>query len=565
MAKEISFQDLTTDNKSTKWKQRDLSQTRLFRVACRTFGPPKSRTRRIIAPPMEKVESGTEEMKEETSEASRDIFRPQVDWTRGTEEPNGNGRNISEWISQRKKLRSQLDNMGDVEKWLQGKPELTNLEKRVQKKMAERQAESRMSRENTQDMDEGRKVSKSARHRVITPSIQQPSHEALAILDNYLHQRRLRLVDIYNQTNKRKKKEISSKDLKSVRKETNIPISDVQFDDLVVALGSKHPNHINYKELSVGRHIWWKTTRDERRKGVSVSSDIIKCFLPPGDVRPEPSVSGTLDTSMDFKWRSRPADSVQSDSRKSQFLQVPPISLDEMRPLSYEDMEEIGKNYRERRRRAQSNTRLLEWLEQCRLVRTGNAAVDAHALPSTLGEEVAELVERFRRQGLQQYHKILKLCKSHGVALTETLLEEALLYPGDKLVCGSEDHLQLRQPGTAPRDSLKMERNGVTSCVEEARTGKKSKNPSDTCPYPPEKYVRCVQRKVRGKKSRSSETLKCWTTYEQFEEMSRTLRRRFPHGFYTSDDDAFWPGQLLQKLRIYLPKVTAHPDAETAV
>ncbi|XP_044158162.1 EF-hand calcium-binding domain-containing protein 12 [Bufo gargarizans] len=559
MAREVSFQDLTTDNGPTRWKERDLSQTWFFKVACRTFGPPKSRTRQIIAPPMEKLESGAEELSGETSAASRNVFKSQADRTRRTEEPSHAGRSIADWISERKKFRNQLDNMGDVERWLQGKPELTDLERRVRDKMAEgTQAGGPMSLGNTQDMDEERSVSKSAQRRVITPIIQQPSPEALAILDYYLNQRRLRLVDLYNQTDKSKKKEISSQDLKSVRKEAKIPISDMQFDDLVVSLGSKNPNHINYKELSVGRHLWWKKTRDERKNGVSVDSAAVRCFLPPGDVHPEPSPSETLDSLMDSKWRSRQVNSVQSDSSKSRFLQVPPVSLDEMRPLSYEDMEEIGKNYRERRRRAQSNTRLLEWLEQCRLVRTGNAAVDAHALPSTLGEEVAELVEQFRRQGLQQYHKILKLCQTYGVPLTETLLERALLYPGDKLVCESEEHLQLRQPGTALRSKDDGVNNGVTSSPEVTRTVKKWKNSSETYsgPYPPEKYVKRVKRKVRGKKNDRRETVECWTTFEQFEEMSRNLRHRFPHCFYTADDDAFWPGQLLEKLCIYLPKLT---------
>ncbi|XP_056384303.1 EF-hand calcium-binding domain-containing protein 12 isoform X2 [Hyla sarda] len=558
MAKEVSFQDMRSNNESLRWKQRDMSQTRFFKVACRTFGPPKSRSRRIIAPSMEKLI--TDKTKEETSVTSTNIFRSQADWSRGTGEPGHAGRSISEQILERQNLRIQLDNMGDVGKWLQGKPELTNLERRVQTKMEERRTESQLSRENTQNMDEEYSVSKSAKHRVINPSIQQPSPEALAILDYYLHQKRIRLVDIYNQTNKSKKKEISSQDLKSVRKEANLPISDLQFDDLVVSLSNKYPNSINYKELSNGRHLWWKKTMHERKKGISVDPAAVKCFLPPSDAQHEPSTSGTPDSLKDYKWRSHQVSSLQSESSKSQFLQVPLVSMDEMRPLSYEDMEEIGKNYRERRRRAQSNTRLLEWLEQCRLVRTGNATVDAHSLPSTLGEEAAELVEQFRRQGLQQYHKILKLCKTYGVPLTEKLLEQALLYPGDKLVCESKEHLQLRQPGTGLRSkySIKGENNGATSSLERERRDKKLRNSSETCsgPYPPEKYVKWVKRKVRGKKNARMETLKCWTTFEQFEEMSRNLRHRFPHCFYTSDDNMFWPGQILEKLCIYLPKLS---------
>ncbi|XP_077132843.1 EF-hand calcium-binding domain-containing protein 12 [Ranitomeya variabilis] len=575
MAKEVSFLDQTPNNGPTGWRERDLAQTRFFRAACRTFGPPKSRTRRIFAPSMEKLEAERQEFKGETNVDSRGLHKSQADGSRVMEEPSPAARSLSDWILDRKNLRSQVDNMGDVEKWLQGKSELTDLEKRVRKKMVERREESRASRDDTGDVDEEVSASKSAQRSRVTPSIQQPSPEALAIMADYLHQRRLRLVDLYNQTNKRKKKEISSHDLKSVRKEAMIPISDLQFDDLVVSLGIKHPNHVNYKELSVGRHLWWKNTRAERKSGGLVTHDKAQWFPPPGDARHEASVSVTLDGSFFSRCRSHPPHSAPSDSSKSHFLQVPPISLDEMRPLSYEDMEEIGKNYRERRRRAQSNTRLLEWLEQCRLVRSGNAAIDGHALPSTLGEEAAERVEKFRRQGLQQYYQILKLCQARGVPLTETLLERALLHPGDKLICESKEHLQLRQPGTALRPKRTTRR---ATSPEAARTGKTMRSSPESgrifsaksedkeeevsrisvgeAPYPPQEYVKWVKRKVRGKKKDRTETLKCWTTFEEFEEMSRTLRHRFPHSFCTSDDNAFWPGQMLEKLRIYLPKVS---------
>ncbi|XP_040214800.1 EF-hand calcium-binding domain-containing protein 12 isoform X3 [Rana temporaria] len=480
--------------------------------------------------------------------------------------------NISNWILERKNLRAQLDSMGDLEKWLQGKPNLTALETRVQDKMAERRLQSRMSQQTNRDTascEAERSVPRrSSQRSAVTPSIQQPAPEALAILDSYLHQRRLRLVDLYNQTDKRKRKEISSKDLKSVRKEADIPISDLQLDDLVISLGNKHPNCMNYKELCAGRNLWWKKNLGGRRKGVSVSLGAgapVKCLRPSSDqkndsggTRPSSALSVSLLSVGDTKTRSPPGRSAHSEGSDSRFLQVPPVSLDEMRPLSYEDMEEIGKNYRERKRRAKSNTRLLDWLDQCRLVRTGNAAVDAHSLPSTLGEESAELVEQFRRRGLQQYHKILRLCQAYDVPLTEELLEEALLYPGDKLICESGDQLPLRQPGVGLSSKDRFTRKSSATKKPKGRHNVE-KDPESSprhCngPYPPNTYVAWVKTKVRGKKKAGTETLRCWTTFEQFQEMSGNLKRKFPHRFYTSDDNAFWPGQLVEKLRFYLPQ-----------
>ncbi|XP_072276593.1 EF-hand calcium-binding domain-containing protein 12 isoform X2 [Pyxicephalus adspersus] len=570
MAKEVSFQDTlpSSDNDIRKYKQRDLSQTLFFKVACRTFGPPKSRTRRIVAPPMQKVESGPLNL---TGKSFTDFNVTSKPEEKQTLETKGAEQNISDWILERKQLRTQLNSMGDLEKWFQGKPNLTALETRVQDKMAESRSKSQMSQQTNQDMEVERSVLRSPQHSVVTPSIQQPNPEALAILDKYLHQHRLRLVDLYNQADKKKKRDISSKDLKSIRREANIPISDLQFDDLVISLGNKRPNRINYKELCVGRKLWVKKNLGEHKKGDSVCPDTgapVQCFRPASAQKSdfsERKLSSALSISPhiegDTKTKSQPGRSDQSESSKSQFLQVPPVSLEEMRPLSYEDMEEIGKNYRERKRRVKSNTRLLDWLDQCRLVRTGNAAVDAHSLPSTLGEESADLVEQFRRQGLQQYHNVIKLCQAYSVPLSEKLLEEALLYPGDKLICESGDQLPLRQPGVGLSSKVRFMKKSTAAKEPKERHNidnmeKDPDNSHRTCcgPYPPNTYVAWVKTKVRGKKKVGTETLRCWTTFEQFQEMSRNLQRKFPHCFFTSDDNAFWPGQLVEKLCIYLPK-----------
>ncbi|KAM9324382.1 EF-hand calcium-binding domain-containing protein 12 [Gastrophryne carolinensis] len=563
MAEEVSFQDYhLSPHHDVKHKQRNLSQTLFFKVACRTFAPPKSRTRRIVAPPMQNVASSPEVLTSK-SFVTNVTTRSNGEWIPATQISASNNQNISDWITDRKKLRTQLDSMGDLEKWLQGKPEMTTMEARVQDKMAERRLKSQTSQETTQDMIRECSVTKSTRRSLVTPTIQQPSPEALAILDNYLHQRRLRLVDIYNQTDKRKRKEISSKDLKSVRKEADIPISDLQFDDLVISLSNKHPNHISYKELSAGRQLWWKKNIGERWNGSSVSP--VRCLRSASNHKSE-SVERNVSSAFSFSLHSggdtKPGGgSDQSEGSRSQFLQVPPVSLEEMRPLSYEDMEEIGKNYRERKRRAKSNTRLLDWLEQCRLVRTGNAAIDAHSLPSTLGEESAELVEQFRRQELQQYYKILKLCQAYDVPLTEDILEQAILYPGDKLICESGEQLHLRQPGTGLQSKERFNKKSLVPT--EAKEGSKmddsnDRSPGCVGPYPPNTYVAWVKNKVRGKKKAGTESLRCWTTFEQFQEMSRNLKRRFPHCFFKSSDNAFWPGQLAEKLCVYLPTAAEH-------
>ncbi|KAM8930823.1 EF-hand calcium-binding domain-containing protein 12 [Pelodytes ibericus] len=555
MAKEVSFEEahssLSRDLKL--YRQRDLRQTLFFKVASRTFGPPKSRLRRIIAPPMESRECERSERervapvlpnsRENPDRQVRESVIPEIDPT-----PS-----CTDWISERKKLRSQLDSMGDVEKWLLGKPSLTETEVRVQDRISEERSKSQKSHATSQ-------VTVSRNQCVNTPRIQQPSPEALAILDRYLHQRRMRLVDLYNQTDKNKMKTIYSKDLKAVRKEAQLPLSNLQVENLIVSLSSKSPNCIEYKELSRGRYVWGKENVVEHHRNMMAKS--VGYFLSPEDHKPShanvQSVSVQSGSFQDVREGSSLSSGLGSSYSRSQFLQVPPTILEEMRPVSYEDMEEMGKAYREGKRRAKSHTRLLDWLEQCRLVRSGNPAVDAHSLPSTFGGEMADLVDQYRRQCLQQYHTILKLCHVHRVCLSEKLLERALLYPGDKLIQASGYHLNIRQPGINTFSIKDLPR--ARSSKGEASHGglemdaeRKRGIPSKT-PYPPRAYVKRVKVRVRGDMKGKTETLSCWTTFEKFQEMICNLKRRFPYYFRTSEDNAFWPGHLVDKLRIYLPQ-----------
>ncbi|KAM4650570.1 EF-hand calcium-binding domain-containing protein 12 [Discoglossus pictus] len=438
----------SVDNDLKKYRQRDLSQTLLFKVACRTFGPPKSRRRRIIAPPMEKGDAGADDIKmaphgppnncnkEDTNQEILEALE------RDAQKERAN------WILERKKLRAQLDSMGDVKMWLRGKPQLTELETRVWDRMVEETPQSQMSNVTSLDTEVDRSCPVSPPPRRVTPKIRRPCPEALGVLDHYLHQCRLRLVDLYNQTDKSKNRKISSQDFKAVRKEARIPVTDLQFDDLVISLSKKNPNYINYKELSRARGSWRRENKEDRNKQPATKSVGLSQYQeyqngPHDDVRPSTVLSGSLVALEGTRTN-------YSEGSRSQLLQVPPVNLEERRPLTYEDMEEIGKMYRERRRQGMSNTRLLDWLEKCRLVRTGNAAVDSHSLPSTLEDGTAETVEQYRRQYLQQYYKILQLCQSSEVPISEKQLERALLYPGDKLTHSAGQWLKFRQPGTSP-------------------------------------------------------------------------------------------------------------------
>ena len=54
---------------------------------------------------------------------------------------------------------------------------------------------------------------------------------------------------------------------------------------------------------------------------------------------------------------------------------------------------------------------------------SGDATIDGHSAPSTLGGETGAMVDKFRQLKLKEYNDIVKLCKLNNVPLTEDLLK----------------------------------------------------------------------------------------------------------------------------------------------
>ena len=54
---------------------------------------------------------------------------------------------------------------------------------------------------------------------------------------------------------------------------------------------------------------------------------------------------------------------------------------------------------------------------------SGDATIDGHSAPSTLGGETGAMVDKFRQLKLKEYNDIVKLCKLNSVPLTEDLLK----------------------------------------------------------------------------------------------------------------------------------------------
>lgn len=129
-------------------------------------------------------------------------------------------------------------------------------------------------------------------------------------------------------------------------------------------------------------------------------------------------------------------------------LKVPEVDTKmEGRPMSEEDMEDVGRRYRERRRQYKLSLPSIQYMENCRLVRSGTKEFDNHCLPTTISGEMEELLNVTRRDNFLVYLQCWELCEAYGLPLTEEILMRALLYPGDKIITLKEEVRPIRQPG----------------------------------------------------------------------------------------------------------------------
>lgn len=72
----------------------------------------------------------------------------------------------------------------------------------------------------------------------------------------------------------------------------------------------------------------------------------------------------------------------------------------------------------------------LQWLEQCRVVKTGDMAVDGHCMPSTIEGEMGEIIDKFRMDTHLVYHRCVKKCKALGIPISERVLKRGTVKQG---------------------------------------------------------------------------------------------------------------------------------------
>ncbi|XP_047905170.1 uncharacterized protein [Anser cygnoides] len=410
---------------------------------------------------------------------------------------------LEAWIQERKQLRSQLESFGDVEKWLSHKPTLSRLESRVRKRIMAAGVDQRAKSKSavTDRPDCSPPTRSQTRKKGSLPLIRAPYPQALLKLHNLLQQQKLTMVDIFRKAGMEQRK-IMRADFIKVIKEAKVPISDKELEDVVIFLtSSKRGNYISSEELMECQKQWL-----EMRKGQPKETS--KDVQP--QVRRNACKAATSPPSAGDKAVGTKPCSPTEPKEKLTLLEVPPVNIEPgRRHLNCDEMEEIGKRSRERRRLEKIKDSPIEWKEKCRLVRSGDAPVDEHCLPSTTEGDMGALVDRYRRNAVVSYLNCSKLCKERNICLTDKALQRGLLHPGDKIIKEGEDVRKIRQPG------------GYYSTGHADATSSLSMSKSKS---------------ASGKQAKEAE--------------KRPLEKNKNQ---KSSDNNFWPGHLLDKMRLYFP------------
>ncbi|XP_064422282.1 EF-hand calcium-binding domain-containing protein 12 [Latimeria chalumnae] len=452
-----------------QYKKRNLFQVLFYRVAARTFGAPKSRRRILIAPAMERA-PGLAKIPSAAPEEPPEVERegppvppkeeprapsPKAEFELGMEEEEV--REYERYLAKRRELRRNLENLDDVLGWLRRKGDLSPLEAKELSRLQEQEArkgpqtQPALANQNVPSL----KQQKSARSRARTLSFWKPSPQALSTLRQDLSEKQLRLVDLFHKADRMKKGKISREEFRAVLKEADFPVDEKQVEELIAAVSSEGSDCIHYKDLVKAQKVWKQETRKPTKtqlRGTKSDGTFLSVVLDNESRTGRPILHswvyprGEKQETLGSMRRNTPG-------RRSVFLTAPAADVDEM-----------VKRDQERRPRAKSIPGHLDLTKRSRLVQTGNPAVDSHCLPSTVPGKTGEKIDEYRMLCYQEYVKSLLLCQKYNIPLTQSLLEKALLYPGDRVLHASGRKLKIRQPGASlPSRSSFRTPNPVTS------------------------------------------------------------------------------------------------------
>lgn len=247
-------------------KARDLEPSYNFRRVLQNPGPPISRRRVIIATSDSKSNRKTSYLQTEHASNSNgklethltdDCFRNLDDEIRHWHKER---KDFKGWFEQRKVLRKGLESIKFDGSWIVNKPDKTESELRVMQRLSSVKKEGFDDEQMSYLKKRGTQKLLSA-HVDSLPLIEIPLPMALALIADYLHKNRLRLIDLFATVDSDKDWLMTREELKKSFKRIAIPLTDHQLDELITTLDINNDNQLSYKELSLGIEAYYKDRR----------------------------------------------------------------------------------------------------------------------------------------------------------------------------------------------------------------------------------------------------------------------------------------------------------------
>ncbi|KAM6162707.1 EF-hand calcium-binding domain-containing protein 12 [Erethizon dorsatum] len=405
------------------------------------------------------------------------------------------------WLHQRARLREELDAMGDVARWLENKPSLSPSEAKILRMLCEEHKAQLMGQVMATT------ATKKGAPQQMVPQLQLPKPRALSALYAYLHGCKIQVLELFAK-GQGAQQTVSWEEFLTTLRTVGVPLKQQEMEDVVIYLSSLGKQHDITMETLASTYKQWSLAQQR-----SIQPIVRKCSIPAqSSVSPQP--------------------------RKKDLLTVPEVPmLSEARPLTLEEMEDMGKHYRELRQQLKIPIPSIQYTESCRLGHSRDWHVDQHYLPSMVAGEGKELLDAVRRDNFLLYLCCEKQRAASGLPVTQDVLSRALLYPGDRIILQDTQVRPIRQPGGFSSDQRALAPQLATHKMQGPRLGPQKNNklsvPVSPCHCPPTTILSAL-----------SGILATWKL--------KARRLRVPQ---RTHPNTFWPGHLLDKLQSCLPSV----------
>nr|KAF6473995.1 EF-hand calcium binding domain 12 [Rousettus aegyptiacus] len=306
---------------------------------------------------------------------------------------------VKTWLSRRLKFRQDLESFGNTERWLQNKYSLTPSEAKILYRIhKEREAQLVTHLATTRPT---KKKHLRLLHRRM-PQLRLPKPPTLAALYAYLYGRKIKILELFNRMDQGENHRISREEFIMALKAVGVPLGNQEVEDIVIYLSSLGKQNSITIDILANTYKQWLLA--QQRRALLATRESQHKITPQ-----HPSKKQKVN--------------LAPQPPKMDLLTVPVVDTHmEARPMTLEEMEDVGKRYRERKRQCKLKIPSIQYTEQCRLVRSGNKHFDEHCLPSTICGEMNELINRFRRDNFLVYLQCWKLCECYGLPLTEDIL-----------------------------------------------------------------------------------------------------------------------------------------------